>query len=144
MAIPGPPAQTIAALILDGVLERFPRLKIGVIEQGATWVPGFMRQLDAAHRAFVRLEERLQNLSLMPSEYVTRQVRVTPYPMEDVGWIVDQAGPEVVLFSSDYPHVEGGRRPLEKFEESLGDRSDAIRQAFYCDNFVDLMGTALA
>ena len=49
-----------------------------------------------------------------------RQVRFTPYPTEDVGWIIDQAGPEVCLFSSDYPHVEGGRRPIERFEASLG------------------------
>jgi hypothetical protein len=39
--------------------------------------------------------------------------------------------------------VEGGRRPVERFERSLGDRSDEIRQAFYCDNFVDLMGAGL-
>jgi predicted TIM-barrel fold metal-dependent hydrolase len=102
-----------------------------------------MRQLDAAMRAFKRLEERLQNLSMLPSEYVRRQVKATPYPMEDVGWIVDQAGPEVVLFSSDYPHVEGGRRPIENFEESLGDRPASVREAFYAGNFADLMGTAL-
>ena len=41
-------------LILDGVLDRFPRLKIGVIELGATWLPGFIRQLDAAFEAFAR------------------------------------------------------------------------------------------
>jgi predicted TIM-barrel fold metal-dependent hydrolase len=143
MGIPFPPMQTIATLIFDGVLERFPDLRIGVIEQGASWVPGWMRQMDAAMDAFVRLEERLQQLSLRPSEYVRRQVRVTPYPMEDVGWIVDQAGPEVVLFSSDYPHVEGGRRPIEHFEASLGDRDETVRQAFYADNFVDLMGAGL-
>ncbi|HEV3450040.1 MAG TPA: amidohydrolase, partial [Acidimicrobiia bacterium] len=49
---------------------------------------------------------------------------------------------EVCLFSSDYPHVEGGRRPLERFEASLGDADEATRRRFYCDNFVDLMGTA--
>ena len=71
-----------------------------------------------------------------------RQIRFTPYPTEDVGWIIEQAGPEVCLFSSDYPHVEGGRRPVERFEASLGDASDEVRDAFYCDNFLDLMGTA--
>jgi predicted TIM-barrel fold metal-dependent hydrolase len=143
MGIPFPPMQTLAALILDGVLERFPRLQFGVIEQGAGWMPSWIRQLDAAHRAFVRLEERLQNLSMLPSEYVRRQIKATPYPMEDVGWIIDQAGPEVVLFSSDYPHVEGGRRPIEHFDESLGGRPESVRSAFYHDNFVELMGAGL-
>ena len=48
MAIPHGPMQALAMLILDGVLERFPTLKVGVIELGASWEPGFMRQLDSA------------------------------------------------------------------------------------------------
>ena len=142
MGIPGPPAQTIATMIFDGVLERFPTLRLGVIEQGAIWVPSWTRQMESAFDAFARHEDRLQALSLRPTEYVQRQIRFTPYPTEDVGWIIDQAGPDVCLFSSDYPHVEGGRRPIERFEASLGDRGESVRRRFYCDNFLDLMGTA--
>jgi predicted TIM-barrel fold metal-dependent hydrolase len=142
MAIPHPPMQTLATMIFDGVLERFSRLKIGVIEQGAVWVPSWMRQMESALDAFGRHEERLKALSLRPSDYVRRQVRVTPYPTEDVGWIIRESGPEVCMFSSDFPHVEGGRRPIERFEASLGDASLETRRNFYCDNFLDLMGTA--
>jgi uncharacterized protein len=142
MGIPAPPMQTLATMIFDGVLERFPDLRIGVIEQGAIWLPSWMRQMEAAFEAFARHEERLRVLSLRPSEYVKRQVRATPYPTEDVGWIIEQAGPDICMFSSDYPHVEGGRRPIERFEASLGDASDAVRQSFYADNFRDLMGRA--
>jgi predicted TIM-barrel fold metal-dependent hydrolase len=124
------------------VLDRFPDLKIGVIEQGAVWLPSWMRQMEAAFEAFARHEDRLRALSLRPSEYVQCQVRATPYPTEDVGWIIEQAGPDVCMFSSDYPHVEGGRRPIERFEASLGDASESVRQRFYADNFVDLMGAA--
>ena len=143
MGIPGPPAQTLATMIFDGVFERFPDLRVGVIEQGAIWVPSWMRQMEAAFDAFVRHEERLRALSMRPSDYVRRQIRFTPYPTEDVGWIIDQAGPEVCLFSSDYPHVEGGRRPIERFEASLANTSAEARQAFYHDNFVDVMGAGL-
>ncbi|MDA3041430.1 MAG: amidohydrolase family protein, partial [Actinomycetota bacterium] len=143
MSIPGPPMQTLAAMIIDGVLERFPRLKIGVIEQGAIWLPGWMRQMESAFDAFHRHEERLQALSLRPSEYVQRQIRVTPYPTEDVGWIIGQGGEDVVMFSSDYPHVEGGRRPIERFERSLDGVSDMAREKFYSLNMIDLMGHAL-
>ncbi len=142
MGIPGPPAQTLATMIFDGVLERFPDLRIGVIEQGAIWVPSWLRQMESAFDAFSRHEERLRTLSLRPSEYIHRQVRFTPYPTEDVGWIVDQGGADLVMFSSDYPHVEGGRRPIERFEASLGDAGDEVRRQFYVDNFLDLMGTA--
>src|SRR5437763_6045760 len=143
MAIPYPPMQTLATMIIDGVLDRFPELKVGVIEQGASWVPGWMRSMDSAATAFVRNEERLQRLSLKPSEFVRRQVRVTPYPHEHAGWIIDNAGDDVCLFSSDYPHVEGGRNPLGRFEASLAGASEQAKQRFYCDNFADLMGPQL-
>jgi len=143
MAIPYPVMQTLATLILDGVLERFPRLKFGVIEQGASWVPGWMKLLDSALDAFRKNEERLQRLSLRPSEYVRRQVRVTPYPAEDVGWIAANSGPEVCLFSSDYPHVEGGRNPIKRFEASLAGASQETRRRFYGQNMIDLMGPML-
>ena len=143
MAIPYSPMQTLATMIFDGVLERFPGLKVGLIELGASWVPGWMRSMDSAAEAFRRNEDRLQNASLKPSEYVRRQVRATPYPHEDAGWILRECGVEVPLFSSDYPHVEGGRNPLKRFENTLAGCSDAEKQAFYCDNFVDLMGPSL-
>jgi len=60
-----------------------------------------------------------------------------------VGWIVENAGEEVCLFSSDYPHVEGGRNPLKRFEASTAALSERAKQRFYCDNFVELMGSAL-
>ena len=142
MGIPIPPAQTLATLIFDGVLERFPGLRIGVIEQGAIWVPSWLRQMEAAFEAFARHEERLRALSLRPSDYVHRQVRFTPYPTEDVGWIMEQAGADLVLFSSDYPHVEGGRKPIERFEASLGDAPEGVRRQFYAENFLFLMGSA--
>ncbi|CAN5909369.1 amidohydrolase family protein [soil metagenome] len=146
MAIAYPPMKALTALIVDRVLDRFPRLKIGVIEQGASWVPGWMRNMDSAHTAFYRNEERLQKMSLKPSEFVQRQVRVTPYPHEDAGWIIANSGDAVCLFSSDYPHVEGGRNPIKRFEASMATAgtSERQKQRFYCDNFIDLMGAGLA
>lgn len=143
MSIPHPPMQTLTALIIDGVLDRFPRLKFGVIEQGAAWIPGWMRRLDSAQDAFSRNEERLRHLQLRPSEYVRRQIRATPYPHEPVGWIIANTGPEVCLFSSDYPHVEGGRNPIKRFEDAMSATSAPEKDRFYFDNFVDLMGSAL-
>ena len=146
MAIAYPPMKALTALIVDRVLDRFPRLKFGVIEQGASWLPGWMRNMDSAHTAFYKNEERLQKMSLRPSEFVARQVRVTPYPHEDAGWIIANSGDGVCLFSSDYPHVEGGRNPIKRFEASMSaaGTSEQQKQRFYCDNFVDLMGAGLA
>jgi predicted TIM-barrel fold metal-dependent hydrolase len=144
MPIPNSVQLTLAALIIDGVLERYPKLKFGAIELGASWVPSWMRFMDSAASAFIKNEPRLQSLSLRPSEFVRRQVRVTPYPHEDVGWIIANSGPEVCMFSSDYPHVEGGRNPLKRFTDSLADTSPEAMTRFFSDNFIDLMGEGLA
>ena len=144
MPIPNAVMQTLATLIFDGVFDRFPRLKWGAIELGAAWVPGWMRAMDSAAHAFMRNETRLQHLSARPSELVQRQFRVTPYPHEDAGWVVAQAGPQVAMFSSDYPHVEGGRNPLKRFDDCLGGCTTAAVQGFFADNFIDLMGAGLA
>jgi len=143
MAISYAPMQTLATLIVDGVLDRFPSLKLGLIELGAAWLPGLMRSMDSAAEAFRRNEERLQNLSLLPSEFVRRQVRITPYPHEPAGWIVDNTAPEVPMFSSDYPHVEGGRNPVKRFDGSLEGCDEATRQAFFSGNFADLLGPTI-
>ncbi|MBI1329786.1 MAG: amidohydrolase family protein [Alphaproteobacteria bacterium] len=144
MPIPHSVMTTMVALIFDGVLDRHPKLKFGAIELGASWVPGWMRNMDSAAQAFIKNEDRLKKLSLKPSEYVRRQVRATPYPHEDVGWIIANAGEEVALFSSDFPHVEGGRNPLKRFNESLANTPARAVERFYCDNFIDLMGEGLA
>lgn len=143
MMIPHSVMLSLAAMIFDGVLDRHPKLKVGVIELGASWLPGWMRFMDAGADAFRKGEERLQKLSLKPSDFVRRQVRVTPYSHEDTGWIIKNAGEQVCLFSSDYPHVEGGRNPLKRFDDSLVTVSPQARERFYCDNFIDLMGEGL-
>ena len=144
MPIPQSAMQTLATLIFDGVFDRFPRLKWGAIELGAAWVPGWMRSMDSAAHAFLRTEERLQKLSAKPSEIVRRQFRAAPYPHEDAGWIIRNSGDEVCLFSSDYPHVEGGRNPLKRFDETLAGCTPAQIAGFYSENFIDLMGEGLA
>jgi len=143
MAISSGPMQALSLLILDGVLERHPHLKFGVIELGSVWVPGFMKQLDSAFEAFSRHEERLQSLSLKPSEYINRQVRVTPYPTEPTGWVIKEAGSDIFMFSSDYPHVEGGRNPLARFEKSIEGISHEAQDKFFRLNFENLMGSGL-
>jgi predicted TIM-barrel fold metal-dependent hydrolase len=142
MAIPLSVWQTLSALVVDGVFDRFPRLKWGAIELGASWLPSLMKFLDSGCAAFGK-EERLQKLSDTPSNILRRQLRVTPYPHEDVAWIMANSGEEMVLFSSDFPHVEGGRNPLKRFNDSLAGVDEAVKRRFYRDNFIDLMGKGL-
>jgi len=134
----------LSALIFDQVLQKFPRLKVGVIELGAVWAPAWLERLEIVMDTFGRTESRIRGLEMRPSDFVRRQVRVTPYPTEDVGRLVERCGSELFMFSSDYPHVEGGRNPLKRFETSLAARSEAEKIAFYSNNFADLMGLQLS
>lgn len=143
MAISAAPLQALSMFVFDGVFERFPELRMGVIELGAVWVPSFLRQLEAAMDAFDRHEERLKKLSLRPAEYIHRQVRVTPYPTEPTGWIIENSGPDICLFSSDFPHVEGGRNPLRRFDNEVSGLTNVQQDRFFRHNFEDLMGSAL-
>jgi len=143
MSIPLALWQTMSALIIDGVCDRFPKLKFGAIELGASWIPSWMQYLDAGVAAFSRGEERLQNLSDKPSEIAKRQFRVTPYPHENTRWIIENSSEDMLLFSSDFPHVEGGRNPLKRFNDSLEGVSMDVQKKFFRDNFIDLMGAGL-
>ena len=142
MSIPLSVWQTLSALVIDGVFDRFPRLKFGAIELGASWLPSLMKFLDSGVAAFGK-EERLQTLSGKPSEILRRQLRVTPYPHEDTRWIIENSGEEMILFSSDFPHVEGGRNPLKRFNDSLEGVNERVKRRFYRDNFIDMMGAGL-
>jgi len=138
MVLHNPPEIFVAAMVLDGVFEKFPRLMCGVIEQGALWVPALLRRIDIAQGTFKRSEPLLGDLSLKASDYIRRQVRFTPFPTEPIAWLIEQAGEELFLFSSDYPHIEGTKDPIGKFESTLDGVTDDARERFYSRNFAEL------
>ena len=139
LAIPQSPALFLGVLIYDGLFDRFPKLRGGCIEQGAGWVVSWLRQLDYGQRAFKRTEEPLRTLELTPSEYVHRHLKFTPFAGEPVGWMIEQAGPDLFMFSSDYPHPEGGKDPLAKFKDALWTTGGDAQTRFYHDNMAELL-----
>jgi hypothetical protein len=66
----------------------------------------------------------------------------TPYVYEDVGDLIRQSDSRLYLFSSDYPHTEGGRHPLERFQATLSGFDEAAQARFYSGNFARLFGIA--
>jgi hypothetical protein len=119
MAIPTAPMQTIATLIFDGVLDRFPTLKLGVIEQGASWVPSWMRFMDSAFEAFRKNEERLAEARAAAERVRAPLGPRDALPAEDVGWI-DRATPATRCACS---------RPTTRTSRAGATRSSASRRA---------------
>jgi uncharacterized protein len=144
LAISHSPEVFLGVLILDGLFDRLPRLRGGCIEQGAGWVVSWLRRLDNAVRSFSRTEPPLRRLAMKPSEYVDQHLKFTPFAGEPVGWMIEQAGPRLFMFSSDYPHPEGGRDPLGKFEATLDGVGEADKERFYASNFAEMIGSHVA
>ncbi len=136
------PERFLACMALDGVFERHPDLRGAAIELGATWVPGLLRNVDHALRSFSKFEPALRELQLLPSEYLRRQVRFTPFPFEDTAWLLEQCGPDLFMFSTDYPHPEGGKRPFEAFGDAVAGFDEATRERFFWRNGAELLGLA--
>ena len=132
----------LTCMIYDGVLERFPQLKVGIIELGANWVPASIMNLDMGVSLLGKFDQNLKKLSLKPSEYFQRQIRVAPLHTENTGSILKNVGKDILMFNTDYPHPEGGKDPFGAYERSL----DAVSatpeelEGFYCKNYEDYLG----
>ena len=145
MAVLHQGAETfLSMMLIDGVFERFPKLRGACVEIGAGWVPSMLIRLDWTAKIWSKTDENLARFTRKPSEQLTQQMASTPYVFEDVGALIDQSNPELYLFSTDYPHTEGGRNPIARFESALGNRSDAIRDRFYSENFLRIFPDARA
>jgi predicted TIM-barrel fold metal-dependent hydrolase len=143
MVIHAQPEMFLSCMVLDGMFEKFQNLHGGCIEQGAMWVVPWLKRLDLAQGTFQRTEPALK-MPLRPSEYVHRQLWFTPFPREPVGWMIEEAGDDLFLFSSDYPHPEGGKDPILRFEETLQNIDEPAKDRFYAQNYADMMRVALA
>ncbi len=102
-------------------------------------MPSLLTRLELATHNFRKTEPQLNSMELKPAEYVHRQMWFTPFPGEPVGQMIELAGDDLFLFSSDYPHPEGTRDPIGRFEATMEGVSDAARERFYSGNFADMM-----
>lgn len=123
-------------LVLGGVFERHPRLRFGAIELGAHWLGPLAENLDMwAEKVFAR---RLEGkLSLKPSQYLARNVRVTPHnivePVDQFFRRYPQVA-ECYCYSTDYPHLEGGRHIKDKVHEMLAPLGDEVVEKYFVSN----------
>jgi len=130
----------LGTMVLDGVFERHPNLRGASVELGAGWVPSFLRRLDWSAEIWRKSEPELAKLNRTPTEQIRAQVAFTPFVYENVGQLIDESSDDLYLFSSDYPHHEGGRNPFGRFEKALDGHTAATLDRFYADNFRRVFG----
>jgi predicted TIM-barrel fold metal-dependent hydrolase len=127
----------LTSVIFDGVFERHPTLQGVCAELGAGWVPQMLHRLDWVVDIWARNDDALRALSAKPSEIAAQHLGFTPYVYEDVGALIEQSSAELYMFSSDYPHAEGGRDPLRRFDASLAQSGidQPSQDKFFAENF---------
>jgi len=127
----------LGTCVVGGVFERHPALRFGVIELGAYWVGQLADNLDLWHRNNSTFGSvNAVRLGQTPSFYINRNVRVTPFYFEPVDMYFQRYEnlQDVFCFSSDYPHLEGGRESMRTFAATLEKQGPAIMEKFFVTN----------
>jgi predicted TIM-barrel fold metal-dependent hydrolase len=130
-------ADALTEIIVSGVLERFPELKIVVAESEVGWIPFWLTEMD-------KMSRRLST-PLKPSEYFYRQCYATFTEDEVAGRLLEWYGQDNFMWSTDYPHVGTGDIWLfsdEVIERTLGHLSPEIQAKVVRNNVADLYGKA--
>ena len=134
--------RNMAALIGSGVMDRYPKLRIGTLEAGHGWLPFWIARLDEHAET---IKAALPRLKRRPSEYVTSgryfQSIEIPEGAPLTNAVADLLGDDVLMYASDYPHGES------HFPASAGivlgwDMAQARKRKLMWDNAVRLYARA--
>src|SRR5207248_50761 len=98
----------LVSLICQGVFEKFPTLRVVLMEGGVAWLPALLWRLEADYKA-LRME--VPWVKRLPSEYVRERVRFTTQPLDQppqprqLTQLLEMVdGRHLLMFASDYPH----------------------------------------
>ncbi|MGI5126244.1 amidohydrolase family protein [Pseudonocardia sp. CA-107938] len=132
----------VTSLVIEGVFERLPQLRVVLIEGGFGWLPSLMWRMDAHWK---RLRSEVPHLTKAPSEYVREHFWVTTQPIEEppdprqlLAVFDNLGGTGRIMFSTDYPHWD-----FDDPDRALQVRlPDADRAAILGGNATALYGLA--
>lgn len=133
---PIPQMIQLTSMVLDGIFEVFPKLRVGYLEAGAGWIPYMMERMD--DKFHVDRKRKHFPLEKLPSEYIRGgNVFVTCELDEKVlDVVVREFGEDCLMYPSDYPHEkaagEFGREIPEFLERP--DLSDSVKKKILYDN----------
>lgn len=129
---------TMGRLLMGGVCERFPRLKLVFLESSGGWMPSMLERMDEQVQAFP-LERRW--LSLLPSEYFARQCYVSFEPEEwNLAAAAEKLGTDRILWASDYPHPEYHPGVVDDIRERIAPLASADQARILGANAIECYG----
>ena len=129
---------SLGRLLMGGVCERFPRLRLLFLESGGGWIPTQLERMDEQVKAFP-LERRW--LSLLPSEYFKRQCWAGFEAEEwNLAACAEFLGTDRVLWASDYPHPEFHPDVVKQLRAAIAGLPDADQARILGENAVAAYG----
>jgi uncharacterized protein len=138
MTFPSDVMYGFAAAMFEGLFERFPRLKMVLLEAGGGWVPHFLDRMDVKWEKLAHVDT---TLTMKPSEYFERQVWVSVDPDEKtLSTTVSQIGPGKIVWASDYPHADGELGVVEEVLEAVEDLASDDQRRILGGNVANLYG----
>ncbi|HEY8515476.1 MAG TPA: amidohydrolase family protein [Candidatus Binatia bacterium] len=118
--------QAFLSFFALGTLDRFPDLRIGVLEAGSGWIGAFLDRMDAV---FETISAAGVTLTKKPSEYFRRQCFISADPDETAApLVIEHVGADCFLWATDYPHPDHPStwvRALERFVAPLEETTRA-------------------
>ena len=122
----------VCALVIDGLFDRFPRLKLLCVEAGAGWAAYVMDRLDEKYEHFGFASP----LELgRPSEYFRRNLWFCAEPQErTIGAMLELVGEDRIVWGSDYPHVDSHSEAASQIRASVAGLSEARQRRLLGEN----------
>jgi predicted TIM-barrel fold metal-dependent hydrolase len=131
------PQNFLTAMVLGGVFERHPDLRVGVMELAGHWVGPLADNLDMWAINLPQFKRLFDTaLSMRPSEYLKRNLRVSPFHFEPVDEYLARHPhlEDVFCFATDYPHREGGTSPIIEQWERVAPLGATTVENFFSRN----------
>ncbi len=129
----------LASLVVQGVFERHPRLRVAFLESGAAWAPAWLHRLDE-HAELVAWKDA-PSLTATPTEYFKRQCFISCDPGEELLYqVVDFLGAQNVVFATDFPHPDAKYPNALKSFLELPRVDAATKRKILWDNALRLYG----
>lgn len=142
LGAPGQMIPALSAMVLEGLFDRFPTLKVASVEAGCGWAAYLMDRLDEKHALLGALAPK--PLDLKPSEYVQRNCYFVAEPEErTIGAMLDLVGEDKIVWGSDFPHIDSTLEAPNLIRESIAPLSAERQAAVLGDNACKLFGVSV-